>query len=185
MWARKRWSDSGHTGNQPWRWSRVDIAVNFEGFLKNAGSSFEKKGIPSVELLQKGGPRAQRRLLSNTWKWIVWGDTCAGKARDFIGKGHPRVESSRVREPGELLCHMAHSLGFYGGGIGFLVVSGQSFWLRVLPGGAHIAQPRWIPVRRILGGGRTCGISFDLSQILPVCGGLLLLCSLSGSLVIK
>ena len=143
---------------------------------------WEKRNSVSGIVAERGtqGPKK-----GPTWKWIVWGDTCAGKARDFIGKGHPRVESSRVREPGELLCHMAHSLGFYGGGIGFLVVSGQSFWLRVLPGGAHIAQPRRIPVRRILGGGRTCGISFDLSQILPVCGGLLLLCSLSGSLVIK
>ena len=26
-------------------------------------------------------------LLSNTQKWIVWGDTCADKARDFFGKG--------------------------------------------------------------------------------------------------
>ena len=26
-------------------------------------------------------------LLSNTWKWLVWGDTSADKARDFIGKG--------------------------------------------------------------------------------------------------
>ena len=30
---------------------------------------------------RKGNP-------SNTQKWIVWGDTCADKARDFIGKGH-------------------------------------------------------------------------------------------------
>ena len=31
-------------------------------------------------------------LLSNTQKWIVWRDTCADKARDFIGKGHPSGE---------------------------------------------------------------------------------------------
>ena len=28
-----------------------------------------------------------------------------------------RVESWRVGSPGDLLCHMAHSLGFYGDGI--------------------------------------------------------------------
>ena len=28
------------------------------------------------------------QVLSNTQKWIVRGDTCADKARDFIGKGH-------------------------------------------------------------------------------------------------
>ena len=39
------------------------------------------------------------------------------------------------------------------------VVLGQSFCLRVLPGGTHIAQPRWMPARMILGGGRTHGIS--------------------------
>ena len=32
--------------------------------------------------------------------------------------------------------------------------------LRVLPGGARLVQPRWMPARRILGGGRTCGVSF-------------------------
>ena len=52
------------------------------------------------------------------------------------------------------------SLRFYGDGVSFQVVSGQSFWLRVLFGGAHLAQPRWMPTRRILGGGRTCGVSF-------------------------
>ena len=55
---------------------------------------------------------------------------------------------------------MACSLGFYGDGISFQVVLSQSFWLRVLPGGARLVQPRWMPERRILGGGRTCGVSF-------------------------
>ena len=55
---------------------------------------------------------------------------------------------------------MAHSLWFYGDGISFGVVFSQSFWLRVLPGGACLVQPRWMPVRRILGDGWTCGVSF-------------------------
>ena len=55
---------------------------------------------------------------------------------------------------------MACSLGFYGDGISFWVVLSQSFWLRVLPGGARIVQPRWMSARRILGGGRTCAVSF-------------------------
>ena len=44
--------------------------------------------------------------------------------------------------------------------INFLVVFSQSFWLRVLPGGARLVQPRWMPDRRILGGGQTYGVSF-------------------------
>ena len=59
-----------------------------------------------------------------------------------------------------MLCHVTHSLGFYGDGISFQVVLSQSFWLRVLPGGACLVQPRWMPERRILGGGRTGGVSF-------------------------
>ena len=61
--------------------------------------------------------------------------------------------------PGGLLCRMAHSLGFHGDRISFWFASGQSFWLRVPPGGARIAQPKWVSVRRILGGGRTLGVS--------------------------
>ena len=131
----------------------------------------------SLDLLQEGGPLPAPKtgLLSNTWKWIVRGDPCADKARDFIGKGHP----------GELLCHMAFSFGFYGDGISFQVVFSQSFWLRVLPGGARLIQPRWMPERRILGGGRTGGVSFDLSQTLLVGGGLLVPCSLPGPPVVK
>ena len=43
-----------------------------------------------VKLLQERGPLPgpETGLLSNTQKGIVRGDTCADKARDFIGKGH-------------------------------------------------------------------------------------------------
>ena len=51
-------------------------------------------------------------------------------------------------------------LRFYGDGVSFWVVFSRSFWLRVLPGGAHLVQPRWMPARRILGGGWTGGVSF-------------------------
>ena len=37
------------------------------------------------------------------------------------------VDSGRVREPKRLLCHVVYSLGFYGDGISFQVVFGQSF----------------------------------------------------------
>ena len=63
--------------------------------------------IFSALLLQKGGhlPGPETGLLSNTRKWIVRGETCADKARDFIGKGHLGGEQE-VREPGRtaLLC---------------------------------------------------------------------------------
>ena len=109
-------------------------------------------------MLQEGGPLPgpQTGLLFNIQKWIVWGNTCADKARDLIGKGHP-VESSRLR--GTALPRGSQSQ-FYGDGISFQVVFSQLFWLRVLPGGACLVQPRWMPERRILGGGLTCGVSF-------------------------
>ena len=114
----------------------------------------------SLDLLQEGGslPGPKTGLLSNTQKWIVQGDTYADKARDFIGKGRPggEQEGKGTQE----ISHMACSVGFYGDGISFLVVFSQSFWLRVLPGGARLVQPRWMPERRILGGGWTGGISF-------------------------
>ena len=47
-----------------------------------------------ILLLQEGGPLPGpiTGLLSNTWKCIVRGDTCADKARNFTGKGHPGGE---------------------------------------------------------------------------------------------
>jgi len=40
-------------------------------------------------MVQKGRPLPQPEcgFLFNTWKWIIQGDACADKARDFIGKG--------------------------------------------------------------------------------------------------
>ena len=80
------------------------------------------------------------------------------KQEMLLGKGI-WVESRRVREPRRTA--LPHGcLGFYGDGISFWVVFSQSFWFRVLPGGSRLVQPRWMPERRILGGGRTGGVSF-------------------------
>ena len=78
----------------------------------------------------------------------------------LLGRGVPGPRAEGLGNPGELLCHVAHSLGFYGYGTSFWVVFSQSFKLRVLPGSASLVHPRWMPVRRILGGGWTCGVSF-------------------------
>ena len=80
------------------------------------------------------------------------------KQEILVGKG-ARVESCRVREPRRTALPLACSLGFYGDGISFQVVFSQSFWLRVLPGGARLVWSRWM-LERILGGCRTCGVSF-------------------------
>ena len=82
------------------------------------------------------------------------------QSKRFYWERVPGLRAVGKRNPGALLCHVPRSFGFYGDGVSFQVVSGQSFWLRVLPGGAHLVQPRWMPARRILGGGRTCGVSF-------------------------
>ena len=84
---------------------------------------------------------------------------------------------------------MARSLGFYGDGLSFRVVFGQSFSFRVFPGGACIAQPRWMLARGIPGSGQ-CLLStfpelFRLVVALPVGGGSLVPYSSSGPPVIK
>ena len=99
-------------------------------------------------------PGPETGLLSDTRRWVE--ETHADKARDFIGKG-TRVEGRRVREPRTAL---PRGLKFYGDGMSFRVVLGQSFWFRAFPGGAHIAQPSWMLARGLLGSGRTGGVSF-------------------------
>ena len=100
---------------------------------------------------ERGTPsELESGLMSNTQKWIVWGDTCADKAIYFIGKGHLGGEQEGKGSQGNCSATWLAVSGFMGMWL-VSVVSGQSFWLRVLPGGARIAQPRWIPARRILG----------------------------------
>ena len=51
--------------------------------------------------------------------------------RSLLGRG-TQAESSRARKPGELLCHVACSLRFYGTGVRFLLGLAQgSSWRRV------------------------------------------------------
>ena len=101
------------------------------------------------------GPKSS--LLSNTWKSIVWGDTCADKARGFIGKGHlgGEVYGQGTKENCSALW-LAVS--------GFMVMGLVSGWSltnnSVFPGGACIAQPRWMLARGILGSGRARGVFF-------------------------
>ena len=78
------------------------------------------------------------------------------KQETLLGKG-TRVESRKVREPRRTALPQQSQV--YGDGISFWVVFSQSFWLRVLPDGARLVQPRRMP-ERILGGGWTCGVSF-------------------------
>ena len=80
------------------------------------------------------------------------------KQETLLGKG-TRVESRKVREPRRTALPRGLQSQVYGDGINFWVVFSQSLWLRVLPGGARLVQPRWMP-ERILGGGWTCDVSF-------------------------
>ena len=88
------------------------------------------------------------------WRHMCW------PSKRFYREGAPGWGAGGWGDPGELLCHVSCSLQFYGDGISFWMVFGQSFWLRVFPGGAPIVQPGWMPARRIVGGGQTRGVSF-------------------------
>ena len=140
-----------------------------------------------VNLLQEGGPLPGPKtgLLSNTRKWIVRGDTCADKARDFIGKGRPggEQEGEGTQENSSVMWLAVSgfmvmglvsglSLASHSDSESFLVVHAlfsqdgcqrEGFWEVVGP----VVSP------------------FDLSRTLPVGGGLLVLCSLTGPPVVK
>ena len=140
-----------------------------------------------MALLQEGGPLPgpETGLLSNTRKWIVRGDTCAGKARDFTGKGHPGREQEGQGAQEDSSVTWSQSYGFmvmalvsrlslanHSDSESFLVVHAlfsqdgcqrEGFWEVV----GQVVSP------------------FDLSWTLPVGGGLLVPCSLPGPPVIK
>ena len=52
----------------------------------------------------------------------------------LFGEGATGWRAAGSGNPGELLCHVAHSFRFFGDGVSFRVISGQSFRLTVLPG---------------------------------------------------
>ena len=116
-------------------------------------------------------PGPEAGLLSNTWKWIVQGDTCSDKARDFTGKGHPGREQEGKGTQEDCSATWLAVLGFMVMGLvsglssanhfdseSFLVVHALfsqdgcqwGFWEVV----GHVVSP------------------FDLSRTLPVGGGL-------------
>ena len=69
----------------------LKLKLQYFGYLMWRTDSLEKTLMLG---LQEGGPLLgpEVGLLSNNQKWIVWEDTCADKARDFIRKGHPGAE---------------------------------------------------------------------------------------------
>ena len=129
-------------------------------------------------LLQGGralpGPKSV--LLSNTWKWNVRGDTCADKARDFIGEGSP----GRGQQGKGTQDYSAMWLAV----LGFMVLGLVSeFSLASHPDSGPVLVACALPNQYGVqwGGfweagkahGLAAPLSFDLSGVLPVGGSLL------------
>ena len=112
-------------------------------------------------MLQERGPFTgpETGLLSTTQKGIVQGATCVDKARDFIGRGHPSGEQEGEGTQENCFATWLSVSGFMVMGL----VSGWSLADHsnsVFPGGARIAQPRWMLARGTLGSGWTRSVSF-------------------------
>ena len=137
-------------------------------------------------MLQERGTlsRPKSGLLSNTWKWIFWGDTGTDKLRHLIRKG-TRVESTRVRQTGRTALPHGSQSRVYGDGISFQVVFRQSFWSEsFLVVHASLSQDggQWEGFWEMVG---HVVSPFDLSQTLLVGGALLVPCSLPEPPVVK
>ena len=135
-------------GNIPWRrkWQLAPVCLPGKSHGHFAG-----RGNPSRARNWALDLHSEMNCLRRHMCW---------QSKRFYWKRAPGRRAGGSGNPGELLCRVAGSLGFYGDGISFRVVFSQSFWLRVLPSGAHLVQLRSMPERRILGGGQACGVSF-------------------------
>ena len=131
-------------------------------------------------VLQEEGPfpEPETKLLSNTCKWIVWGDTYADKARDFIGKGHPGGEQENSSAMSSVSGFMVIGLV---SGLSLANHSDSESFLAVhtlFSQNGCQKEGFWEVVGQVVS-------PFDLSRTLQVGGGMLVLCSLPGPPVIK
>ena len=138
-------------------------------------------------MLQEGGPLPgpETGLLSNTRKWIVRGDICADKARDFIGKGHPGGEQQGKGTKENSSATWLTVSGFMVMGlVSGLSLANHSDSESFLMVHALFSQDGcqregfWEVVRHVVS-------PFDLSRTLPVGGGVLVPWSLPGPPVVK
>ena len=136
-----------------------------------------------IYVLQEGGPLPgpETGLLSNTQKWIVQGGTCADKAWDFIGKGHPGGEQQGKGTQENSFAMWLIVSGFMEMGlVSGLSLANHSDSESFLVVHALFSQDGWFweVVRHVVS-------PFDLSWTLLVDGGLLVPCSLPGPPVLK
>lgn len=127
--------------------------------LRSASHQHSPPQVPmALSVAGKGTPsRGQREGSCLTVRNKLSEETYMRAKQETTGKGRLGGEH-QGKGPGKTARHVARSLRFYGGGISF---SGLSFWpIRALPSCKLIAQPRLMPVKMILGSGRTHGISF-------------------------
>ena len=111
-------------------------------------------------------------------------ETCVLRMQETALERVPGQRAGGSGNPGGLLCHVAHSLWFYGEGISFrlwpvILMQGPS-WLGTRCSASMDAKQEefWEVVGHMAS-------PFDLSQILPVGCGFLIPCCLSGLPVIK
>ena len=153
---------------------------------KTTRNSRKARTVIKQKLLQEGEPLPgpETGLLSNTQKWIIWGDTCADKARDFIGEECPggaqygkgtqeNCSAMQLTISGFMVMGLVSGLSLtsHSDSESFLVVHALfsqdgcqwGFWEVV----GHVVSP------------------LDLSRTLPVGGGLLVPCYVPGPPVVK
>ena len=160
----------------PWTARRSNQAI-----LKEISPAYTSK------VLQEEGPpaRAQNLALVEHSEMNCPRRHMCWQSKRFYWERAPGWTVVRSGKLGKQLWLLACSLGFYSDGISFpLLVFSQSFWLRVLPGGALFSQDGcqregfWEMVGHVVS-------PFDLSWTLPVGGGLLVPCSSPGPPVVK
>ena len=131
-------------------------------------------------LLQERGPipGPKNGLLSNTWKWIIQGDTCVDKAREFIGKWSSGREQECKGTQEDCSAVSGFMVMELVPGLSLASPCDWPSWWHYSAGMDSRVEDSWTLVGHVVS-------PFDLSQFLPVDGGLLVPCSLPGSPVIK